>query len=246
MTYQERQDAAGFKVGDKVTITRSAADHEDGWRDSWVHQMTTAIGKIGTIARIEGAHGIEIVIPNIGPLNFHYPYFVLQKVGEATSTDKEKEGLEKLRPRIKTSHRIHYPTGDDWWGVLVYTIIDGKTFINSWDGSALLANCTSHKGNPWWSPEEISNMNIVPSHTEEWDNKTYEKNFPLLTAAFNLIRKEGMSDVMWLKDHPYYTQKQEVVVPVLKKDVSEGDKLMAFFFAPKDEKRPKDSPYEFL
>lgn len=157
-----------------------------------------------------------------------------------------KEGLEKLRPMIRRAQRLHYPTGDEWWGTFVYTIVDGKTFINSWDHSTLLAKCSTHRGSRWWSPEEISNMNTIPSHTEEWDDKTYERDFPLLTETFESIRKEGMSDVMWLKDHPYYTQKQEVVVPVLKKDASEGDKLMAFFFAPKDEKRPKDSPYEFL
>ena len=161
-------------------------------------------------------------------------------------TQEEKEGLEKLRDRVRKAQRLTYPTSnkDCWWGILVYTIIDGLTYINSYDLGCLLANCSD--GSPWWTPKEISEMPINTLEDQERDNTFLDDNFNGLTIEFNRIRKEGMSDVKWLKDHPYYTQKKEVIAPVLKKDASEGDKLMAFFFAPKEEKRPENSPYEFL
>jgi hypothetical protein len=66
-----------FKVGDQVKITRTAKRDENGWKNGWVAEMDSAVGKIGTVKNIYKPHrDINVEISGIG-YNYGYPDFVL-------------------------------------------------------------------------------------------------------------------------------------------------------------------------
>jgi hypothetical protein len=92
MDYIERQEAAGFKVGDLVKITRSAAAYELGWQNTWPLSMDGTVGRVGTIKKDCGAAGLTV---SFGPdeLEYEYPYFALMAVGKI-SRARTRAGLK--------------------------------------------------------------------------------------------------------------------------------------------------------
>ena len=80
-SYRSRQQRAGFKVGDKVIITRKAATKENGWSNSWVKDMDFYLNKEGTITEISGEVGIRVYFTN--KATWQFPYFVLQKINQS-------------------------------------------------------------------------------------------------------------------------------------------------------------------
>ena len=83
-TYAERQDewveTNNIKIGDKVRVTRTATDHENGWSNIWsCSEMDKAVNKVYEIVDINGRNGIRL---NIGDYCCWFPYFVLEKVEE--------------------------------------------------------------------------------------------------------------------------------------------------------------------
>lgn len=72
-------DRKNLKVGDAVKIIRAAKSMEGGWTNSWELEMNDAVGKIGTVTRIDKrpAHDVTLAVPGI-KVNLGYPDFVLQ------------------------------------------------------------------------------------------------------------------------------------------------------------------------
>lgn len=77
------------KIGDKVKVTTSAKDHEQGWNNGWNDQMQEKIGRTLVVDMIYPDQGIHM------RTGYSYPYFVLEKVG-----DTNKDVLQKV---IETS-----------------------------------------------------------------------------------------------------------------------------------------------
>ena len=73
-SYPELHKASGLKVGDRVRVTRSAENHEDGWENSW-YLMDSFVGGVFTIAKDRGQKGFEL-----SGTEKDFPCFVLQKV----------------------------------------------------------------------------------------------------------------------------------------------------------------------
>ena len=86
--YLSRQESAGFKVGDRVIVTGTAHDHEDGWYNSWPDYMNNSVGKIFTITLMNGRYGIRLNDPH----TCSYPYFVLKKIEDFELPDYIKVG----------------------------------------------------------------------------------------------------------------------------------------------------------
>lgn len=72
------QRESGIKVGDRVRLLRVAEDHEAGWDNSWISDMTGHVGETGEITYIKGNVGVCVKFPR--GIEYHYPFFVLQKV----------------------------------------------------------------------------------------------------------------------------------------------------------------------
>ena len=71
-SYIDGHEASGFKVGDKVRVTRIAEDVEDGWGACWatgMDQTVNQVFKINMDGREDG-----FFLSN----GFYYPYFVLE------------------------------------------------------------------------------------------------------------------------------------------------------------------------
>lgn len=83
-TYAKRQDewckANNIKIGDKVRVTRTAADYENGWGNVWgIPEMCAAVNKVYEIVDMHARNGIRLLF---GKYNCWFPYFVLEKVEE--------------------------------------------------------------------------------------------------------------------------------------------------------------------
>ena len=74
--YVKNQSQSGLKVGNRVKILDSVADHAFGWDDVWAEEMNDHIGQIGKITDFS-AKGVLI---EVGTSNFNYPFFVLEKI----------------------------------------------------------------------------------------------------------------------------------------------------------------------
>ena len=81
--YIKGEQECGLKVGDTVTVTRTAKYHEEGWGNSWIDDKMFAgtTGKITGIGsddeEVESASGITVEIDGH---EWGYPYFILEKV----------------------------------------------------------------------------------------------------------------------------------------------------------------------
>ena len=81
-SYYERQKESGFKIGDRVRVIKIVEDYTDGWKNTWVPQMSKRVGKEGTICNI-GSFDEGIVIEWHENEYFSYPYFVLEKIHDS-------------------------------------------------------------------------------------------------------------------------------------------------------------------
>lgn len=73
--YLSRHKKFNAKIGDIVTIFRTAEDYEDGWYNSWSPPMSNTVGKIGKIIDDCNEYGFRLAVE--GVRTFVYPYFVL-------------------------------------------------------------------------------------------------------------------------------------------------------------------------
>ena len=77
--YKILQMECGIKVGDKVRVLRTAEEDECGWQTVWDVRMDDSVGEVLEVRGFEE--------PEFGPFlsdGFFYPWFVLEKVEEAT------------------------------------------------------------------------------------------------------------------------------------------------------------------
>lgn len=76
--YIKIHNASTLKVGDEVLVTRTCADHEFGWKNSWVNGMTDILNKskVCEITVDEGSAGFRT---KDGNRSYCFPSFVLQK-----------------------------------------------------------------------------------------------------------------------------------------------------------------------
>lgn len=74
-------NASGFKVGDKVKITRKANTYEMGWNGCWDSAMDACINKIGEIVGDINNHGWRVKFTDVNMWDL--PDFILQKVEDA-------------------------------------------------------------------------------------------------------------------------------------------------------------------
>jgi hypothetical protein len=86
MSYSDRQKESGFKVGDKVRVTRIAEDYEDDWSNCWNSQMDGAVGNVFTIEEDRKELGFRLNFARYG-----FPYFILELVSEKACTTKSND-----------------------------------------------------------------------------------------------------------------------------------------------------------
>lgn len=98
MTYLERQEASGIKLGDKVEVTESAYDGDNGWDNTWESFMDDFIGQVCKVIAIRGAEGISLCHPN-GRDEADFPYFVLRK------QSTEDQFLKSARAALGTEEK---------------------------------------------------------------------------------------------------------------------------------------------
>lgn len=121
-SYIERQNKAGFKVGDYVTITRIATAYEDGWPTFWVPSMTPLVGEVRRIIEIDN-YGITIE----GSINY-FPFFVLEKVAPVkTEAKMVAVPKEDVAGRILSKYRSPSGTVDDMIRDII-AYVDEKTY----------------------------------------------------------------------------------------------------------------------
>ena len=76
LPYIKRQESCGLEVNDKVIVTRTAEDLEDGWGNGWVPSMTDAYNSKRILTVLEFQEESGVLLSD----EFFYPYFVLEKV----------------------------------------------------------------------------------------------------------------------------------------------------------------------
>lgn len=125
-----------FNVGDKVKITRAAKTRENGWYNSWVHDMDKAVGKIGTVERRD-YYGVQVNIPGVNG-TYYYPEFVLEqvgfKIGDRVRVRETRGGPFKLIPAtvVSGAHKIAGHDGHDIrldTGRTVYFFVENLEFL---------------------------------------------------------------------------------------------------------------------
>ena len=79
---------SGLKVGDMVKVIKKADDYEAGWGCNWDSIKNNYVGKILKITSDEGVDGFAL------NNQWHFPYFVLEKVEEP------------IEPKIETYNDI--------------------------------------------------------------------------------------------------------------------------------------------
>lgn len=77
------EEHSGFRVNDLVKVIRKARSSEHGWHNTWVPEMDDYVGGIFPIYDIPSYKDGR----GIGVGNFHFPYFVLERVPAGTMED---------------------------------------------------------------------------------------------------------------------------------------------------------------
>ena len=82
LTYLFFQQKSGLKVGDTVKVLRKARTHELGWKNNWIDQMDSLIGKTVRVTSVKetGIHVNEDFSSAVE--GFSFPFFVLEKIEE--------------------------------------------------------------------------------------------------------------------------------------------------------------------
>lgn len=81
--YVLKQEDYGLKPGDKVLVTRTAADREAGWQNSWAMHMSNYVGSVCTVLSYHKWPKCGIMLEECPGVWF--PYFVLEKVNEEST-----------------------------------------------------------------------------------------------------------------------------------------------------------------
>lgn len=109
-SYNDRQSewsiANDIQEGDKVRVTRIAKDYEDGWNDCWVEEMTDSVGQEGEVIEFD-YYGVSCRFSNSD--EYAFPYFVLEKVVEATDIASEhavKLSEDVIAPYVTIEYTI--------------------------------------------------------------------------------------------------------------------------------------------
>jgi len=77
MTYLEKHQKSGLKIGDQVYLYAAAQSFQEGWNNEWIDAMDTYIGRVGVITKDLEENGFCI---DFGDREeFAYPYFVLKE-----------------------------------------------------------------------------------------------------------------------------------------------------------------------
>ena len=74
--YAELERNCGLKEGDKVLVTRTAANYENGWSNVWALDMDRAVGNTYVVGSIS-QYGSGIQLRGVG---LWFPFFVLKLV----------------------------------------------------------------------------------------------------------------------------------------------------------------------
>lgn len=114
--YSDRQAAwvkkHGLKVGDFVTVTRVAKDHENGWPVYWAPMMDDLVGGRHEIHGF-GCAGVHIESEDAFSGYWNVPYFVL----EVAADDTAESGLRKMDDNevIRKGDRGYWPQSTRPW-----------------------------------------------------------------------------------------------------------------------------------
>ena len=80
--YIAYQENCGIQVGDYVIITHKALGNEHGWSNAWPGQMDEYIGRVCIVTDIcNNGIGVRSTDSYDCYADYHFPYFVLEKVG---------------------------------------------------------------------------------------------------------------------------------------------------------------------
>lgn len=94
--YLKGHKASGFKVGDRVRVTRIAKDYEWGWPLVWINRMDSYVNEEGII-REDIDSGFDIDFGD-GEEYYYFPYFVLECMGKTERTLAELVEIIKEKP----------------------------------------------------------------------------------------------------------------------------------------------------
>jgi hypothetical protein len=94
-TLQEAKERLNLRPGDKVKVLSKANSRENGWANSWTHDMDQYIGLIGTVTFEDNVRGVDIHFGNSKLLDYCFPHFVLEKIEE------EKEYIQQKPASVK-------------------------------------------------------------------------------------------------------------------------------------------------
>lgn len=98
-----------FKPGDRVRVLRTAKTHENGWQNSWVPEMYTAVGKEFEVVRVS-VHGVYFKNRSEG-----FPPFVLELVkAETTSVTTHQKTEDKFMLKIEDRIYINGTNAKDY------------------------------------------------------------------------------------------------------------------------------------
>ncbi len=88
MTYLQRQEASGIKVGDTVRVVKTAEQNERGWKNSWC-PSDMKVGQEGVVTKMHSS-GCDV---DTGRRYSHlaYPYFVLEVISSQCGEDGPRE-----------------------------------------------------------------------------------------------------------------------------------------------------------
>jgi hypothetical protein len=103
--YLAGHKACGLKVGDKVRVTRSAENYEQGWNNDWSSGMDDYVNEINEIT--QDCYVAGFVVGNC----YSFPWFILEKVEDAEETIKISDldfGCQQDHVEILVSRIIDY------------------------------------------------------------------------------------------------------------------------------------------
>jgi hypothetical protein len=105
MDYLTGHKASGIKVGDRVRVTRTAGQGENGWENTWIKEdMNQSVGNVFTIQADSDDRGFTLS----DKFNLMYPYFCLELLGQ----DNDDVGSIPTDTIIQKLHTM-FPNGHD-------------------------------------------------------------------------------------------------------------------------------------
>lgn len=107
MQYLKGHKASGIQPGDTVLVTTEAQSYERGWGYDWNEAMDELVGEEFEVMEDDGVFGF--VIETEDGMQFHLPYFILQKEGSGVAVENPFEGDEMFKeavpPKVPQEYR---------------------------------------------------------------------------------------------------------------------------------------------